>query len=85
MTIEQLDRVLDYPTIEVEPFKEDGVHFERRRKLTVDGRRYEIEWWKNISYIHYDGLTIPFDRVKQSNTWSHRSKMKPTLFQADDI
>jgi len=85
-TIEQLDKVLDYPTIEaVELGKLPDEYFERRRKFVVDGHEYMIEWWANISYLHVPGgAIIPFHTVKQSNTWPRRSKMNLQFYYGMD-
>ena len=41
----------------------------------MNGKVYRIEWWKNISYLHRDGLVVVFERVNQSPTWPNRAKL----------
>jgi len=75
-TIEDLDRILDYPTIEVATVIEEPAKFIRVREFEVDGNKFSIEWWANLSYLKIDDtLIIPFDTAELTNTWPNRSKM----------
>jgi hypothetical protein len=39
-------------------------------------KKFEIEWWVNISYLHTDcGCKIPFHTVTLSGTWPNRAKL----------
>lgn len=80
-SIENLDKVLSYPSITVKPFDDSPPHFERNREFYVYDTKYRIEWWANCSYLFSpDGLIIPFDYVLLSNTWPHRSKMNMQFY-----
>ena len=56
-----------------EPEDEEG-HFNRRIDIeTEDGRKFHIEWWTNVAYLHYFGMIIPFTDIYLSSTWPNRS------------
>jgi len=75
-TIEQVDMVLNYPTIEVMKSANPIESFERWRTFMVHGLKYQIEWYVNHSYLHSPGgVTVLFKSIQRKNTWPHRSKM----------
>lgn len=74
-TIEDLDRALDYPTIWIEQVLIKPGEFNRTRRFIVYGDQYKIEWWCNLSFLTTGDLIVPFEYVKQSNTWPHPSRM----------
>ena len=75
ITLEQIDTVLDYPTIEIvnkeSTFKRKG----RNRFFVVNDRTYRIEWYVNQGFLYYNDLTIFFNYLKRDNFYPHRSKM----------
>jgi len=36
---------------------------------TETGNKFHIEWWKNIGYLHYHGMVIPFTSIYLSSSW----------------
>lgn len=80
-TIEQLDKILSYPSIERQPTPKPDKYFDRYRHFRVGNNEYHIAWFVNISYLHGQGeITIPFARAELSNTWPHSSKMNIQLY-----
>jgi len=76
MEIKEILKALDYHTITAKELDvKDDLRFERNILFTVLGKNYEIEWWRNISYLFYDDLQIPFERVTRSNSWPNGAKM----------
>ncbi len=82
-SIEALDRALDYPTIEVETSSLPKDNFDRIRLFTALGETYKIEWWANACYLIHGNIRIPFESVKQSNTWPMGSKMNLQFYDSD--
>ena len=75
ITLEQIDKILEYPTIK-NIAKVGDEYFKRWRHFTVGEHQYRIEWWKNVSYIHCPGnVIVPFHRMRVTNTWPNHSKM----------
>lgn len=81
-SIESLDRALDHPNIKMHMRNDDWI-FNRVRVFKVGNEEYEIEWYSNICYLHHKDLTIPFQFVKQSNAWPHRSKMNLQFYDSE--
>jgi hypothetical protein len=84
MTLEELDKALNYPTIKVESLDKGNEFIERWRKLTIDNEEYEIEWYCNVCYLHHGALKILFNTVILSNTWPHRSKMNLQFYDSNE-
>jgi len=84
ITIEQLDKVLDHPLINLQASSLSSECFDRNRYFEVNGKKYRIEWFVNICYLICDELTVPFESVEQSNTWPNMSKMN-LLFCRDGV
>ena len=53
---------------------ESKTDFDRTIKFSVRGKDYEIEWYKNISYLYIGEVKIPFYNVSVSGTWPNRFK-----------
>lgn len=75
MKIEDLDKVLTHPNIQMQPVTERPAEFNRDRVFTINGNEYHIEWWCNACYLHIGGVIVPFDSVRRSNTWPIMSKL----------
>jgi hypothetical protein len=84
MTIEELDKVLSHPNIQVEAVPDTPGEFQRNRWFTLNGKRYCIEWWCNISYLHVGSMIVPFQRVKQAGTWPIMSKLNLQFYDSRD-
>jgi hypothetical protein len=83
MTIEELDKVLTHPNIQLALVAEKAGEFNRNRTFTLNGKEYTIEWWANISYLHIgSGVIVPFDSVKQRGTWPIMSKLNLQFYDA---
>ncbi len=85
MTLEELDAVLDYPTLTVTHAAMGDESFNRIRQFEVNGQYFFIAWWKNRSYLHTGELTIPFETIEQSNTWPHASKMNLQFYDDNNL
>ena len=84
-TIEDLDKLLEYPTVGVLPTPNPDKYFDRYRHFKIGNDKYYIEWWRNICYLHGPGnITVPFVRAKRSNTWPNHSKMNIQLYDKDN-
>ena len=84
MKVEELDKVLAHPNIELHPVTERPSEFNRNRVFTLNGKEYTIEWWVNISYLHIGrDVIIPFDTVKQCGTWPIRSKLNLQFYDIE--
>jgi len=85
MEIEEIDTLLDYPTITVKETKpDDGRYFNRNRVFIVNGKEYKIRWYINLSYLFYEDLTIPFVSMRRQNTWPHNSKMNLQFYDKNN-
>lgn len=74
---EELERVLkNAPNVEdVEWINHGKFGFSREIRFVVNGIVYEIEWWKNISYLKTrDGLVVQFKNLKVSGAWPNSYK-----------
>ena len=74
-TIEQLDMVLDYPTIDVDPHDEDSGKFDRYRSFRVDGVSYKIKWFCNFCTLYCGDVEVLFRWVKRTGTWPNHAKL----------
>ena len=84
MKIEELDKVLIHPNIQIEPTSERPGEFNRNKVFTLNGNEYTIEWWVNISYLHIGrDVIIPFDFVRQQGTWPIRSKLNLQFYDIE--
>ena len=84
-SIENLDMVLNYPTITLnKTVAPEGSFFNRTREFEVNDILYRIEWWCNGSYLYCGNITVPFNSVCLKNTWPHNSKMNLQFYDADN-
>ena len=74
ITIEEIDKLLTYPTITTYLHIDKEGEFNRCRTFKVQAIEYTIVWWKNISYLHIGNAIIPFTNAKITNTWPHNTK-----------
>ncbi len=85
MTLEELDQALNYPTLTVAQAAMGDESFNRIRSFEINGQYFSVVWWTNRSYLHAGALTIPFETVKQSNTWPHASKMNLQFYDDNNL
>ena len=83
-TIEQLDAVLDYPTIERLETPNPSEYFDRARHIRVLGKEYDIAWYVNIVYVFIGDVQLVGRYLKRTNTWPVHTKMQLQLIGNDD-
>ena len=82
--LDDLDKVLSHPSVNAylgDDSTQTGI---RHKSFAIDGRTFKIEWWTNICYLYADGLTVPFDWVRVSNTWPNRAKLNLQFYRNGD-
>jgi hypothetical protein len=87
-TIDKLDDVLDCETIFVHYIKGEPGKFNRWREFSILCKNprlktYKVEWYRNMSNLYYDNLTIPFKRVERSGTWPNRAGLNLQFYSRD--
>lgn len=74
-SIEDLDRALTHKNILSTSYGyKSTVIFKKCREIIINKKMYHIEWYRNKSYLCTEDLIIPFNSVKQEDTWSNHSK-----------
>jgi len=87
ITLKQIDKLLEYHTIDAFPVLEVGGEFNRKRRFNIEGNEWRIVWYKNICYLENNNqsLIIPFEQVKLTNTWPTRSKMNLQFYYQGEV
>lgn len=82
MQLEELEKVLTHRNIILLPVQEEPGELNRERSFVIENSVYTIEWWRNVCYLHTNGLKMVFDNVVQSGTWPNSYK---TNLQFQDV
>lgn len=85
-SIEDLDKALAHKNILSTSYgHKSTVMFKRCREIIINKRMYHIEWYINKCFLYTMGLTIPFNFVKQANTWPNHSKMNLQFYNGSGV
>lgn len=87
LTKEKLEKVLESNDCikAIGWVKKDKYGFSRTYQFEVRGVVYEIEWWKNISYLHCGEMIVLFDEMNISGTWPHHFKNDIRFYYKGDV
>jgi hypothetical protein len=84
ISIEQLDTVLNHPSISLLCSEMGDDTFDRSRKFVIDGKKYEIIWYVNECTLYHENMIVPFDYVIQSGTFPNQSIMNLQFYRGKD-